>query len=283
MKHKLLFDTVPLVILPKLAVAIGLNESIVLQQIHYWLRHNKAKDINFHDGRYWTYNSVEKWTRENFPWWSGDTVKRTLASLRKPDEKRGRGPLLLTANYNKAGFDKTLWYSIDYDEFDCVVGGMPQALGQNAPMEEGKMPQPIPETNTEITAEQSHQASSSVAEKKPTTTAAPKVTHPSRQVQRRKAGGKKAKQAREKPAVQKGESDVVFVPESNPPLCPDCGTPLRHWRKTSTGEEWYNHKTADGYSKSWTAGELGLGKGARMVLVIDDYGINDRVEWRANE
>ncbi|KPC98057.1 Replication initiation and membrane attachment [Geobacillus sp. BCO2] len=42
----LLFDDQPLVILPQLALAIGLNESIVVQQLHYWLK----KSENVHDG-----------------------------------------------------------------------------------------------------------------------------------------------------------------------------------------------------------------------------------------
>ena len=35
---KLLVDEPPLIVLPSLAVAIGLAEAILLQQIHYWLR-----------------------------------------------------------------------------------------------------------------------------------------------------------------------------------------------------------------------------------------------------
>lgn len=39
---KLLLDDEPLVILPKLAAAIGLNEAIILQQLHYWLEKVKT-------------------------------------------------------------------------------------------------------------------------------------------------------------------------------------------------------------------------------------------------
>ena len=34
---KLLINERPIMILPTLAVKIGLNESIMLQQVHYWL------------------------------------------------------------------------------------------------------------------------------------------------------------------------------------------------------------------------------------------------------
>ena len=34
----LLIDDYPILVLPKLANEIGLNEAIVLQQMHYWLK-----------------------------------------------------------------------------------------------------------------------------------------------------------------------------------------------------------------------------------------------------
>ena len=57
MDTKLLLDEYPLLVLPKLAEKIGLNESIVLQQIHYWNVQNERIKNNFKDGHYWTYNS----------------------------------------------------------------------------------------------------------------------------------------------------------------------------------------------------------------------------------
>ncbi len=35
--NNLLLDEHPLLVMPKLATLIGLNEAIVLQQVHYWL------------------------------------------------------------------------------------------------------------------------------------------------------------------------------------------------------------------------------------------------------
>src|SRR5699024_9350743 len=50
---------------------------------------------------------------EQFPFWSISTIRRSVASLEKQK-------LLIVGNYNKAGFDKTKWYSIDYHELDRV-------------------------------------------------------------------------------------------------------------------------------------------------------------------
>lgn len=101
---KLLLDEPPLMVLPKLAEKVGLNEAIILQQIHYWLSGKSAKEK---DGKYWIYNTYEDWQKQ-FPFWSVSTVRRTLNSL----EKQG---LIFKGNYNRAGFDKTIWYSVDYE------------------------------------------------------------------------------------------------------------------------------------------------------------------------
>ncbi|EIQ6427006.1 conserved phage C-terminal domain-containing protein [Listeria monocytogenes] len=107
--NNLLINDYPLQVLPALAREIGLNEAIVLQQIHYWLN----KKQNLIDGKYWTYGSAKKWQEENFSFWSMNTVKRTFTSLKQQG-------LLITANYNKRKFDKTVWYSINYKRLDLL-------------------------------------------------------------------------------------------------------------------------------------------------------------------
>lgn len=102
----LLIDDYPILVLPKLANEIGLNEAIVLQQMHYWLK----KSNHNYDGRRWIYNSFPEW-QKHFPFWSVITIKRTVYSLEKQN-------LLYVGNYNKAKFDKTKWYSINYETLE---------------------------------------------------------------------------------------------------------------------------------------------------------------------
>lgn len=106
---KLLIDDYPIQVLPKLAEEIGLNEAIVLQQMHYWLNTSKHK----YNGKKWIYNSFPSW-QEQFPFWSIMKIKRAIYSLEKKD-------LLHVGNYNKAGFDKTKWYSINYETLESVI------------------------------------------------------------------------------------------------------------------------------------------------------------------
>ena len=106
---KLLLDEYPLIVLPSLAVALGLNEAIVLQQVHYLLQISKhtIKD------RKWVYNSYPNWCLI-FPFMSERTIKRTIYAL----EEQG---ILLSDCFNKLKLDKTKWYSIDYDQLDKII------------------------------------------------------------------------------------------------------------------------------------------------------------------
>lgn len=151
---KLLIDDYPILVLPKLATEIGLNEAIVLQQIHYWLRGSK----HIHDGFNWIYNSYKEW-EEQFPFWSNVTIRRTITSLEKQN-------LIITSNYNKAGFDKTKWYTINYLELEGVSKRVAQneqtmwskranGVAQNEQIEQLKMSKPIPETTQETTSKTS--------------------------------------------------------------------------------------------------------------------------------
>lgn len=112
---KLITDEKPIVVLPNLAKLLGINEAIILQQIHYWLE----RSDNIHDGYKWVYNSIKDWN-EQFKWLSEPTLKRKFKSL----EDKG---LLITGNYNKKKFDKTKWYRIDYN----LLNEMGQRLYQN--------------------------------------------------------------------------------------------------------------------------------------------------------
>lgn len=107
---RLLINEPPLQVLPSLAKTIGLNESIMLQQMHYWL----LKSSNEFEGVKWFYKTLDEWQKE-FPFWSIMTIRRTLGSLEKQE-------IIKIGNFNKKKFDKTKWYTIDYQRVNrrCV-------------------------------------------------------------------------------------------------------------------------------------------------------------------
>lgn len=125
---KLLINENPLQVLPSLAKAIGLNEAIFLQQLHYFLRISK----NRADGRSWVYNTIKDWQAE-FSFWSLKTVQRTIESLEEI------GLVLSTDKFNKIKMDKTKWYSIDYEKLSEIqVKNTYSPFSQNDQMEDAE-------------------------------------------------------------------------------------------------------------------------------------------------
>lgn len=125
---KLLINEQPLQVIPSLAKAIGLNEAIFLQQLHYFLRISK----NHAEGRSWVYNTIKDWQVE-FSFWSLKTVQRTIENLELS------GLVLSTDKFNKMKMDKTKWYSIDYEKLSEIAGENANSpFSQNDQMEHTK-------------------------------------------------------------------------------------------------------------------------------------------------
>ena len=91
-----------------------LNESIVLNQLNYWIEINKKANNHFIDGKFWVYNTYSDWRIKDFPYWSEKTIQRAFTRL----ENKG---IVISANYNKSGIDKTKWYTIDYDTLKKII------------------------------------------------------------------------------------------------------------------------------------------------------------------
>lgn len=165
----LLLKVKPLVISPELACRIGLNEAIVLQQICYWLEDTTAGVE--HDGRRWVYNTIDEWN-EQFPFWSSDTVKRALTSLKKSG-------LIYVEQLKKSQHDRTNFYAINHKSPLLTDEGnlhsskgatCAHRKGQAAPVEKGnltssmgatcpRLTENTTENTTEITTETVRQAS----------------------------------------------------------------------------------------------------------------------------
>lgn len=104
MNNRLLISEPPLQVLPSLAVKVGLNQAIFLQQLHYWLQKSNHK----HAGKRWVYNTYQGW-REQFPFWKSlTTIKSIVKHLVEA------GLVITTDKYNQKPTDRTLWYTIDY-------------------------------------------------------------------------------------------------------------------------------------------------------------------------
>lgn len=78
-KENLLLEDRPLMVLPKLACAFGLENAIVIQQL-YWLLKNPANG-KIIEGERWIFNTYETWQEQYFPFWSERTLRRIFTEL----------------------------------------------------------------------------------------------------------------------------------------------------------------------------------------------------------
>ena len=104
----LLINEPPLQILPTLAQRIGLNEAIILQQVHYWL--NPKMNKNLIEGRYWVWNTYEQW-QQQFPFWGEKTIRRTIGKLEE---------LGLLETFMTRDFKRLKYYTISYSVLEKI-------------------------------------------------------------------------------------------------------------------------------------------------------------------
>lgn len=128
MTSQLLINESPLIVLPTLAKTIGLNEAIVLQQFHYWMRSQFNK--NDTGGHQWIYRTYEKWKKQ-FPFLSERTIRRTIKNLESAN-------FLLTARLREG---QTKLYAINYELVKSICLDSQNAItadadSQSVPKEE---------------------------------------------------------------------------------------------------------------------------------------------------
>lgn len=111
---------------PYLAERFGWKDAVFLQHIYYWVKHNKGKRSNCHDGNWWTYNT-RKGFAEYFRYLTEDDIRGVIDRLK---EKK----MLLIGNYNKIPWDKTAWYALtefSWQLFGDTIGEIPQSKGES--------------------------------------------------------------------------------------------------------------------------------------------------------
>lgn len=145
----------------EIATEYGIECAILLKNIFYWVEKNRANGKHFHDGEYWTYNSVKAFS-ELFPYITEKKIRTALKNL----EKNG---FLKTGNYNKSAYDRTTWYSVT-EEGKCLLlkrnnhlpsGKMEDTKKENEFAPEGE---PIPDIKPYINTNNTHSQSERIEE-----------------------------------------------------------------------------------------------------------------------
>lgn len=129
----------------EIAARYGVNAAILLQNIYYWIEKNRANEKHFHDGYYWTYNSIKAF-EEMFPYMSKSQINTALSKL----ENDG---IILSGNYNSLAYDRTKWYSITEAGYSLLENR--KCIVQKSEMESEEIgngltenQKPIPDINT---------------------------------------------------------------------------------------------------------------------------------------
>jgi len=105
---RVLLDERPLVVLPSLAKAVGVNEAIVLQQLHFHLANfNNGRE---QEGERWIFKTYDDWQTTDFPFWSIPTIQRTFLRL----EKTG----LIVSCQPEGRKSRRKYYRIDYERLE---------------------------------------------------------------------------------------------------------------------------------------------------------------------
>lgn len=125
---------------PEIAKEVGLASAHILEYIYYWVNHNKKKNINFNDGKYWTYFSVKNLEEKDFYFLTYNQIRRALEKL----ENKG---FIEVGNYNKANYDKTKWYTLTEKSYNILNKPLSKMPKDKAKATEGaivKNAKPIP-------------------------------------------------------------------------------------------------------------------------------------------
>lgn len=124
----------------EIAKIVGTTAATVLHNFKFWCEKNAANRRHYHDGLYWTYNTLTALT-ELFPY-------LTLKQVRTALDKLIKHGLLVKGNYNSDVFDRSLWYavtelaySVYNDQVKSDNGKCPKRLTSNAEKGLRQMPE----------------------------------------------------------------------------------------------------------------------------------------------
>ena len=134
----------------EIAKEYGLLEAIIINNLFFWIEKNKANNVNYYDGTYWTYNSI-KALNELFPYASERKISYALKHL----EEEG---IIKTGNYNKLAYDRTLWYAFT----EKGISILQKCCFHFTKSTNGfyKSDEPIPDINTDINTDNNNNSSS---------------------------------------------------------------------------------------------------------------------------
>ncbi|MBD2302800.1 hypothetical protein [Nostoc sp. FACHB-190] len=109
MSSKLITPESPLLVPPLLAAEIGLEEAVILQQIHYFCqisKHIKA------DGRRWFWKTLQDWG-QTLPFLKISTIRRAIANLRNFE-------LIDVCRHSQKTWYQANWFTVNLEKVEAL-------------------------------------------------------------------------------------------------------------------------------------------------------------------
>lgn len=92
---------------------VGVIAAIVFYELEFWVSFNMKEGKNHHKGEWWTYQSAASLAR--------DLPYLTERQIRYAIDKLIEHKYIKRGNFNKKGYDKTKWYTINSAKTDTFV------------------------------------------------------------------------------------------------------------------------------------------------------------------
>ena len=98
----------------RVAKKFTVNAAIVLNNIDFWIKANKEQNKRevFKNGRWWTYSTISDYSKV-MSYLSKKQIEKSLNDLKTAG-------LLIKDCFNQNSYDRTAWYTIDYDLFEEI-------------------------------------------------------------------------------------------------------------------------------------------------------------------
>lgn len=129
----------------KIAKEIGIAPAVLFENIAFWIMKNEANQSNFFDGDYWTFSSVEGFSKL-FDYLTQKQIRTALQKLVDTG-------YLKTGNYNNSPYDRTKWYALTAKSRSFFAISNSQKEQIDLPKKANEIDregEPIPYINTDI-------------------------------------------------------------------------------------------------------------------------------------
>ena len=115
---------------PLIAEKYGVNAAIFLRDIFHWCETNRNNGENFHEGRWWTYQTMKGLCLRHTYW-----TKNQMEHIIRTCREKGA---LLSGHFGENQFDRTCWYALT-DEALALFGA-PSSSSEISEMDSREIP-----------------------------------------------------------------------------------------------------------------------------------------------